>query len=631
MTVWLDLALDKMYPPVVDWVHRPSGGKQAVFDAYAAMRPKERAAYDADVREAFLRAHGGETVVAYRYRSWPENMGGRSLTTAEPSLSPDAYRAYLVNVRDVLVHWAQPEMPLSGKAFGHEKELILRSDARPAPHSQGRAGGRKAKGCPPGLIGPFFHATTEARARKILKDGFTLETFGERTGKGPGLPSLFGRKKSVPIFGEGIYLGPTREVAERYGTSILAVYLRPDARILDSEWTKMLGRKGWGDDPGVRAREPRWWDEFLEFVAEDANARGGKFMNPSYVERLEQEYGRPLTAVAMRRYFDERAVLPWVVGNRTIPLDWDSLVSFAGRLARARGYAAIEWDGELTVVDLSAIACVERSKAPEPEPLPSNVIPFRRPGSAAGRTTAKRLDPALWEASKKKAIAKMGGVFSARAMQLAVQYYKKAGGRYVGKKTGKEGLSKWTAEKWRTRPGTPKRATRGGTTARYLPEKAWAKLSPAERRATDEKKRRACRGVQGACFIANTPKAKRAGIAARRGRSSGSARLGRDDVRLRERILEKATHVEGFMNCRLFVQCLTGASRLQDLPKVTAREARVGDIVIWGENPSRHLAVLIGNGEVIEVEEWGASPRVNLLSNVNDEYDPPTAYLRPSY
>lgn len=103
------------------------------------------------------------------------------------------------------------------------------------------------------------------------------------------------------------------------------------------------------------------------------------------------------------------------------------------------------------------------------------------------------------------------------------------------------------------------------------------------------------------------------------------------DTRLRDLLLKKAASISGFMNCRLFVQCLTGASRLQDLPKVSAREARVGDIVIWGENPSRHLAVLIGNGEVIEVEEWGASPRVNLLSNVNDEYDPPTAYLRPSY
>ena len=114
-------------------------------------------------------------------------------------------------------------------------------------------------------------------------------------------------------------------------------------------------------------------------------------------------------------------------------------------------------------------------------------------------------------------------------------------------------------------------------------------------------------------------------------RRAASRPLSAEDTRFRDLLLEKATSISGYMNCRLFVQCLTGASRLGDLPKVSVREARVGDIAIWGENPSRHLAVLIGNGEVIEVEEWGASPRVNLLSNVNDEYDPPTAYLRPSY
>lgn len=137
------------------------------------------------------------------------------------------------------------------------------------------------------------------------------------------------------------------------------------------------------------------------------------------------------------------------------------------------------------------------------------------------RATATKLDPALWEQSKRDAIRRMGGVFSARAMQLAVQIYKARGGRYKGPKTGREGLSKWTREKWQTRPGTPKVATRKGTTARYLPAKAWAQLSPAEQRATDAKKRRACKGVKGPCFISNTPKAKQAGKRARAGRVAG--------------------------------------------------------------------------------------------------------------
>jgi hypothetical protein len=45
-------------------------------------------------------------------------------------------------------------------------------------------------------------------------------------------------------------------------------------------------------------------------------------------------------------------------------------------------------------------------------------------------------------------------------------------------------------------------------TKRYLPEKAWAKLSSEERRATDEKKQRASR--EGKQFVPNTERAKKA-------------------------------------------------------------------------------------------------------------------------
>lgn len=46
------------------------------------------------------------------------------------------------------------------------------------------------------------------------------------------------------------------------------------------------------------------------------------------------------------------------------------------------------------------------------------------------------------------------------------------------------------------------------STERYLPESAWAKLSPKERRQTDEKKKRASR--KGEQFVANTERAKKA-------------------------------------------------------------------------------------------------------------------------
>ena len=38
--------------------------------------------------------------------------------------------------------------------------------------------------------------------------------------------------------------------------------------------------------------------------------------------------------------------------------------------------------------------------------------------------TAKKTKPALWARAKAQAKAKMGGKHSARAMQLAVKYYK---------------------------------------------------------------------------------------------------------------------------------------------------------------------------------------------------------------
>ena len=51
------------------------------------------------------------------------------------------------------------------------------------------------------------------------------------------------------------------------------------------------------------------------------------------------------------------------------------------------------------------------------------------------------------------------------------------------------------------------KAIEKGRTERYLPEKAWARLTPGERRETDEKKQRASR--EGEQFVPNTEKAKR--------------------------------------------------------------------------------------------------------------------------
>jgi hypothetical protein len=52
------------------------------------------------------------------------------------------------------------------------------------------------------------------------------------------------------------------------------------------------------------------------------------------------------------------------------------------------------------------------------------------------------------------------------------------------------------------------KAIEKGRTERYLPEEAWARLTPAERESTDEKKQRASK--KGEQFVPNTEKAKRA-------------------------------------------------------------------------------------------------------------------------
>lgn len=104
------------------------------------------------------------------------------------------------------------------------------------------------------------------------------------------------------------------------------------------------------------------------------------------------------------------------------------------------------------------------------------------------------------------------GQWSARKAQLLAIEYRRAGGGYRGeKKKPQRSLDKWTREEWTTSDGKP--AIRKGGTTRYLPKKAWEKLTPAQRAATNRKKRTA--SVTGAQFVANTERAREAGRAAR--------------------------------------------------------------------------------------------------------------------
>lgn len=130
--------------------------------------------------------------------------------------------------------------------------------------------------------------------------------------------------------------------------------------------------------------------------------------------------------------------------------------------------------------------------------------------------TAKKKNPAKWAAAKSRAKAKMGGKHSARAMQLATKYYKDSGGSYEGKKpTSKTNkLKKWGKEKWQTKDGAGDKAKQSdGSTKRYLPKKAWSKLTPKQKAATDTKKRAASK--RGQKVTPNTKAAKSAGKTAR--------------------------------------------------------------------------------------------------------------------
>lgn len=53
----------------------------------------------------------------------------------------------------------------------------------------------------------------------------------------------------------------------------------------------------------------------------------------------------------------------------------------------------------------------------------------------------------------------------------------------MAKAKPQKSLDEWTAQKWRTSDGSPSKGKK-----RYLPDKAWDALSPAEKAATNKAK-----------------------------------------------------------------------------------------------------------------------------------------------
>ena len=104
------------------------------------------------------------------------------------------------------------------------------------------------------------------------------------------------------------------------------------------------------------------------------------------------------------------------------------------------------------------------------------------------------------------------GQWSARKAQMLAAAYEKAGGGYKGKRTAKQkSLKKWTGEEWRTSDKKPaiRKDSKGKTvTKRYLPDKAWKKLSASEKAATNKKKAAGSR--KGKQVVKNTKAAAKA-------------------------------------------------------------------------------------------------------------------------
>lgn len=133
---------------------------------------------------------------------------------------------------------------------------------------------------------------------------------------------------------------------------------------------------------------------------------------------------------------------------------------------------------------------------------------------AARRRTIENTysDPALRERLKNeiRAADKGGepGTWSARKSQLLTLAYQKQGGGYLQRhpNSKQRDLSEWTKQDWQTSDSKPARRPSG--TTRYLPKKAWSELTPAEKKATNAKKKAGSKA--GEHTVANTAAAKQA-------------------------------------------------------------------------------------------------------------------------
>jgi hypothetical protein len=126
-------------------------------------------------------------------------------------------------------------------------------------------------------------------------------------------------------------------------------------------------------------------------------------------------------------------------------------------------------------------------------------------------TIAKKANPKLWESVKNKVLrgSKGGpaGKWSARKAQISVAEYKSRGGKYIGKKSKSNSLSKWSREKWDYISPSSRRSKKG----RYLPERVRKSLTKRER-SIENRRKGSRRGKNVPYSRSVAKKMKRAGI-----------------------------------------------------------------------------------------------------------------------
>ena len=230
MNVWLDEAFDVLGPLITDWVFYGRGqAKRELLKAYRDLPPKAQAAWDADVAQAFRRYHGSDSVVMYRRVKSGKLSGGDSLTTTKPRHGADV-RAYKVRVKDVLAHHAQDEILLSSRAYGHEKEVILKEAAKPREISMTANTRQQIASALRAAAAALVQGKDEGWTESYLYPGTMQAPAGSAPFGGPllwhgsnrrGLRELRPGVHGAGDEGEyGIYLTPKRRHAGMYGSRI---------------------------------------------------------------------------------------------------------------------------------------------------------------------------------------------------------------------------------------------------------------------------------------------------------------------------------------------------------------------------------------------------------------------------